>query len=306
MPINIPKGLPAQAVFQKENIFTMTEEQALHQDIRPLKIAILNLMPKKIETETQLLRLLGNTPLQVKIELLQTASYTSKNTSAEHLLKFYKTFNDIKAEFFDGLIITGAPVEQMPFEEVEYWSELKEIMEWSKSHVFSTMHICWGAQAGLRYHYGIDKLPLPEKMFGIFKHNVISPNHKLVRGFDEIYYAPHSRHTSSIDAQILSCDKLEVLSASEQAGINIIASRDDRQLFITSHSEYDRDTLATEYFRDVDKGLSIAVPQNYFPSDDPKESPSFIWRGHAHLLFLNWLNYYVYQETPFDFYKSEK
>lgn len=303
MPINIPKNLPAQAVFQAENIFTMTQERAASQDIRPLKIAILNLMPKKIETETQLLRLLGNTPLQVNIELLQTASYQSKNTSAEHLLKFYKTFDDIKGQFFDGLVITGAPVEQMPFEAVDYWDELKQIMEWSKTHVFSTLHICWGAQAGLYFHYGIDKLPLGSKMFGIFKHNVISPNHKLVRGFDEIYYAPHSRHTASIDKQILSCDKLEVLSRSDEAGINIIASRDDRQLFITSHSEYDRDTLATEYFRDINKGLKIDVPKNYFPSDNPKEKPNFIWRGHAHLLFSNWLNYYVYQATPFDFDK---
>ncbi|MEG0691649.1 MAG: homoserine O-succinyltransferase [Oscillospiraceae bacterium] len=304
MPINIPETLPARAVLENENIFVMNEERAAHQDIRPLKIAVLNLMPKKVETETQLLRLLGNTSIQVDIELLQTATYTAKNTSPEHLLKFYKTFYDIKDEYFDGLVITGAPVEHLKFEDVDYWDELIQIMEWSKNHVFSTMHICWGAQAGLYYHYGIGKKPLPQKMFGIFEHNVISPNHKLVRGFDEIYYAPHSRHTASIDSEINHCDKLEVLSSSKEAGINIIASKDDRQFFVTSHSEYDRDTLANEYFRDVDKGLSIAVPRHYFPNDDPKNSPPFIWRGHAHLLFTNWLNYYVYQNTPYDL-KSE-
>ncbi|MFZ2540024.1 MAG: homoserine O-succinyltransferase [Oscillospiraceae bacterium] len=304
MPINIPGTLPARAILENENIFVMSEERAAHQDIRPLRIAVLNLMPKKVETETQLLRLLGNTSLQVDIELLQTATYTAKNTAKEHLLKFYKTFNDIKDEYFDGLVITGAPVEHFKFDEVDYWEELVQVMEWSKNHVYSTMHICWGAQAGLYYHYGIGKNPLPQKMFGIFEHNVISPNHKLVRGFDEIYYAPHSRHTASIDSEITICDKLEVLSSSKEAGINIIASKDDRQFFVTSHSEYDRDTLATEYFRDIDKGLQIAVPQHYFPSDDPKNTPPFIWRGHAHLLFTNWLNYYVYQKTPYEL-KSE-
>lgn len=300
MPINIPETLPARAVLEKENIFVMSEERAAHQDIRPLKIAILNLMPKKIDTETQLLRLLGNTSLQVDIELLQTATHTAKNTAAEHLLKFYKTFKDIKNCYFDGLVITGAPVEHIPFEEVDYWNELVNVMEWSKTHVCSTMHICWGAQSGLYYHYGIDKKPLSQKMFGVFEHDVISPNHKLMRGFDEIYYAPHSRHTASIDSEILSCDKLEVLSLSKEAGINIIASKDDRQFFVTSHSEYDRDTLADEYFRDINKGLDIAVPHRYFPSDDPTKKPPFIWRGHAHLLFTNWLNYYVYQQTPYE------
>lgn len=304
MPINIQETLPAKAVLENENIFVMTQKRAACQDIRPLKIAILNLMPKKIETETQLLRLLGNTALQVDIELLQTASHTAKNTSPQHLVKFYKTFNDVKEEYFDGLVITGAPIEHLKFEEVDYWDELVKIMEWSKKHVYSTMHICWGAQAGLYHHYGIDKSPLPQKMFGIFKHHVIEPNHKLMRGFDEIYYAPHSRHTASIDTEILKCDKLEVLSLSKEAGINIIASKDSRQFFVTSHSEYDRDTLATEYFRDINKGLKIKVPQNYFPDDNSKNTPPFIWRGHAHLLFTNWLNYYVYQNTPYEL-KSE-
>lgn len=300
MPINIPGSLPAREVLEQENIFVMNEERAAHQDIRPLRIAILNLMPKKIETETQLLRLLSNTPLQVNIELLQTASYTSKNTSPEHLLKFYKTFDDIKDEAFDGLVITGAPVEQMAFEEVDYWKELVRVMEWSKTHVFSTLHICWGAQAGLYYHHGIEKKPLGEKMFGIFEHQVIAPSHKLMRGFDELYYAPHSRHTASIDEEIRNCAELMVLSQSEAAGINIIASKDDRRFYVTSHSEYDRDTLALEYFRDIEKGMQIAPPQNYFPQNNPKNPPSFIWRGHAHLLFLNWLNYYVYQAAPFE------
>lgn len=300
MPINIPEDLPARGILEKENIFVMSEERAAHQDIRPLKIAILNLMPQKIETETQLLRLLGNTPLQVGIELLQTASYTSKNTSSEHLLKFYKTFADVKDQCFDGLIITGAPVEQMNFEDVDYWNELVKIMEWSKTNVSSTLHICWGAQAGLYYHYGIGKHPLSSKMFGIFEHKVERPNHKLLRGFDERYYAPHSRHTCSNEDEILSCNQLCVLSVSPDAGINIVASKDSRRFFVTSHSEYDRDTLAAEYFRDINKGLPISVPINYFPNDDPTLPPDFIWRGHAHLLFLNWLNYFVYQKTPFE------
>lgn len=300
MPIKIPVELPAASILEKENIFVMTEERASHQDIRPLKIAILNLMPKKLETEAQLLRLLGNTPLQVDVTLLQTATHTPKHTSAEHLLKFYNTFDEIKNQKFDGLIITGAPVEQMPFEEVDYWAEMCEIMEWAKTNVFSTFHICWGAQAGLYYHYGIDKKPLPEKMFGVFKHKVLMPEHKLMHGFDEYYYAPHSRHTTSIDGDIEKCPELCVLSRSEIAGINIIASRDGRQFFITSHSEYDRDTLATEYFRDVNKNLPIKLPYNYFENDNPKNEVPFIWRAHAHLLFGNWLNYCVYQETPFE------
>ncbi len=300
MPIKIPETLPASSILENENIFVMNEERAEHQDIRPLKIAILNLMPKKIETETQLLRLLSNSPLQVEVELLQTATHTAKNTSAEHLLMFYKTFDEIKHMKFDGMVITGAPVEQMPFEDVDYWQELVKIMDWTKTNVCSTFHICWGAQAGLYYHYGIGKKPLDSKMFGVFEHEVIAPTHKLVRGFDEYYYAPHSRHTASIDDEIRACDKLEVLSCSKQAGINIIASKDNRQFFVTSHSEYDRNTLAEEYFRDVNKGLQIDVPLNYFPNDNAELPPSFIWRGHAHLLFSNWLNYFVYQQTPFD------
>lgn len=300
MPINVPEDLPARAVLENENIFVMSESRAMHQDIRPLKIAILNLMPKKLETEAQLLRLLSNTPLQVNIELLQTATYHAKHTSADHLLNFYKTIDDVKNEQFDGLVITGAPVEQMEFEQVDYWEELCRIMEWSKTNVFSTMHICWGAQAGLYYHYGIKKHELPQKMFGIFEHEVLMPKEKLVCGFDGTYFAPHSRHTASNEDEILNCSKLNVISHSEEAGINLIASKDERQIFITSHSEYDRETLASEYFRDKNKGLPIDVPKNYFPNDDDTKTPRFYWRGHAHLLFSNWLNYYVYQQTPFE------
>lgn len=300
MPIRIPEELPARTVLEHENIFVMTEERAEHQDIRPLRIAILNLMPKKLETEAQLLRLLGNTPLQVDVELLQTASHTAAHVSPEHLLKFYKTFPEIREQHFDGLIITGAPVEHLAFEEVDYWQELCAIMEWSRSHVYSTLHICWGAQAGLYYHYGVRKAPLPEKLFGIFRHTVISPSHRLMRGFDEEYSAPHSRHTASLESDLRACRVLEVLSRSEEAGANIIASKDGRQIFVTSHSEYDRETLREEYLRDREKGLPIALPQNYFPGNDPERKPPFIWRGHAHLLFSNWLNYFVYQQTPYD------
>ncbi len=300
MPINIPDTLPASRILEQENIFVMNEDRAAHQDIRPLRIAILNLMPKKIETETQLLRLLSNTPLQVDVELLLTATHASRNTPAEHLLKFYKTFADVKDDRFDGLIITGAPVEQMDFEEVDYWPELCSIMEWSKTHVYSTFHICWGAQAGLYYHYGIPKIPLPEKMFGIFSHYNLSPSHKLMRGFDEVFVAPHSRHTGIRQEDILADARLELLSYSDQAGPYLIASRDNRQIFVTGHSEYDRDTLAGEYRRDVDKGLSIQLPRNYFPQDDPARAVPHLWRSHAHLLYSNWLNYFVYQDTPFD------
>lgn len=300
MPINIKEDLPARAILEKENIFIMSEDRASHQDIRPLRIAILNLMPKKLETETQLLRLLGNTPLQVDVELLQTASHQATHVSAEHLLKFYKSFADIEEKRFDGLIITGAPVEQLAFEQVDYWEELCRIMEWSKHNVYSTLHICWGAQAGLYYHYQIEKEPLPQKIFGIYSHDVLAPNHMLMRGFDESYYAPHSRHTASLEEQLLSCEKLSVLSRSKEAGCNIIAAENGRQFFITSHSEYDRTTLAEEYLRDKEKGLPIAIPKNYFPEDNPKNLPRFLWRGHAHLLFSNWLNYYVYQQTPFE------
>ncbi|MBQ7082611.1 MAG: homoserine O-succinyltransferase [Oscillospiraceae bacterium] len=300
MPICIPDSLPAAHTLESENIFVMTQERATHQDIRPLKIGILNLMPTKIVTETQLLRLLSNSPLQIDIELIQTASHISKNTAAEHLFKFYRTFDDIKDELFDGFIITGAPVEQMEFEEVDYWPELCTFLEWTKSHVYSTLHICWGAQAALYYHYGIQKHPLPKKMFGVFEHDTLEPTHPLVRGFDEVFYAPHSRHTTIKKEDVLSCPKLQLLASSDEAGAYLIASRSGRQFFATGHSEYDRDTLATEYFRDVNKGLPIEVPKYYFKNDDPAEKILYRWRGHANLLFSNWLNYFVYQTTPYD------
>lgn len=300
MPIKIPDSLPAAKILDNENIFVMTEHRALHQDIRPLKIVILNLMPKKIETETQLLRLLGNSPIQVDIELLQTKSYTPKNTPSEHLLKFYKTFDDIKEERFDGMIITGAPIEQMEFEEVDYWEELCDIMEWSKTNVYSTMHICWGAQAGLYYHYGIHKHPLEQKMFGIFQHRLLLTNHPITRGFDELFYAPHSRHTTIHRQEIEKIPELEILASSDIAGVYMVGRKDGRQFFITGHSEYDRETLANEYFRDIEKGQTINVPENYFPNNDPHLSPVYTWRSHANLLFCNWLNYYVYQSTPYN------
>ena len=300
MPICIPDSLPAAHTLESENIFVMTQERATHQDIRPLKIGILNLMPTKIVTETQLLRLLSNSPLQIDIELIQTASHISKNTAVEHLFKFYRTFDDIKDELFDGFIITGAPVEQMEFEEVDYWPELCTFLEWTKSHVYSTLHICWGAQAALYYHYGIQKHPLPKKMFGVFEHDTLEPTHPLVRGFDEVFYAPHSRHTTIKKEDVLACPKLQLLASSDEAGAYLIASRSGRQFFATGHSEYDRDTLATEYFRDVNKGLPIEVPKYYFKNDDPAEKILYRWRGHANLLFSNWLNYFVYQTTPYD------
>lgn len=305
MPIRIAETLPARSVLEGENIFVMNEERATRQDIRPLRIAILNLMPKKIETETQLLRLLSNSSLQIDIDLLQTASYTSKNTSQEHLLKFYNTFEDVKEQYYDGLIITGAPVEHMPFEEVDYWNELCGIMEWSKTHVFSTMHICWGAQAGLYYHYGIPKIPLDQKMFGIYEHRILRYDNPLVRGFDEIFLAPHSRHTTVSTDAILQHPKLELLAVSEKAGPFLMASQDNRQLFITGHSEYDRLTLAGEYFRDLDKGLDIQIPYHYFPDDDSTQTPPFVWRSAANLIYANWLNYFIYQQTPFDLNKLE-
>ena len=300
MPICIPNSLPAAQTLESENIFVMTQERATHQDIRPLKIGILNLMPTKIVTETQLLRLLSNSPLQIDIELIQTASHVSKNTAAEHLFKFYRTFDDIKDEMFDGFIITGAPVEQMEFEEVDYWPELCTFMEWTKSHVYSTLHICWGAQAALYYHYGIQKHPLDQKMFGVFEHDTLEPTHPLVRGFDEVFYAPHSRHTTILKEDVLACDKLQLLASSDEAGAYLIANRSGRQFFATGHSEYDRETLSTEYFRDVNKGLPIEVPKYYFKNDDPTDKILYRWRGHANLLFSNWLNYFVYQTTPYD------
>jgi len=300
MPIKIPAGLPAGDILQAENIFVMDEKRAMQQDIRPLKLAILNLMPTKITTETQIIRLLSNTPLQVELTLLKTATHVSSNTSVEHMEAFYRTFADIRNEKFDGLIITGAPVENLDFQEVDYWDELCEIMAWSKKNVFSTLHICWAAQAGLWYHYGIPKYELKDKMFGVFHHVPLQPAHPLLRGFDEVFLAPHSRHTEVRREDILRCPKVEILSESVEAGIYIVASRKRRMFFVTGHSEYDAGTLAAEYFRDVNKGLPIALPKNYFPGDDPTLPPRNTWRGHAHLLFSNWLNYFVYQATPYD------
>ncbi|MCX7745899.1 MAG: homoserine O-succinyltransferase [Clostridia bacterium] len=300
MPIKIPDHLPAVEILNSENIFVMGEERAYHQDIRPLKIGILNLMPTKIVTETQLLRMLGNSPLQVDIVLLHPKSHTSKNTPEEHLVTFYKTFEDIADQKFDGLIITGAPVEQMEFEEVNYWEELKVIMEWSLHNVTSTLHICWGAQAGLYYHYGIPKYPLKEKMFGVFEHTFNIKNVKLLRGFDDLFLAPHSRHTEIRREDIEKVKELEILSESNEAGIYIVARKDGRQVFVTGHSEYDPLTLKAEYDRDISRGLNIAVPRNYFPENNPEKPPMVRWRGHSNLLFSNWLNYYVYQETPYD------
>lgn len=300
MPIKISNTLPAFTTLQNENIFVMKDDVASHQDIRPLRVAILNLMPKKIETETQILRLLSNTPLQVDIELVQTATHRSKNTSIEHLTKFYKTFDEIKDERFDALIITGAPVEQYPFEEVDYWQELCEIMKWSTTNVFCTMHICWGAYAGLYYHYGIPKHDLESKMFGVFPHRIEVQDHPLLKGFDEIFYVPHSRHTEVRRLDVERISMLKILTSSDMSGVHIIAEKHGRQFFITGHSEYDRLTLANEYFRDLDKGDKIDLPYNYFPDNDPTKPPLFTWRCHANLMFSNWLNYCVYQKTPFD------
>ena len=300
MPIRIPVTLPAAATLESEDIFVMDEQRASHQDIRPLKIVLLNLMPKKIETETQILRLLSNTPLQVDIELLQAATHVSKNTPEEHLITFYKTFSDIKDQKFDGMIITGAPIELMDYQDVDYWHELCEIMEWTKTNVFSTLHICWGAQAGLYYHYGVPKYALSQKMFGVFPHKVLQHNHQLVRGFDDVFYVPHSRHTEVRKEDILRCGQLEILTESEISGVHIVASKDGRQFFVTGHSEYDLYTLANEYFRDVKKKMKIQLPYHYFPDDNPEKLPNFIWKSHANLMFSNWLNYFVYQQTPYN------
>ena len=300
MPIKVQSNLPAIKVLESENIFVMPDEVALRQDIRPLKILILNLMPTKITTETQLLRLLGNSPLQVDIELLQMASHTSKNTSPHHLTTFYKTFDEIRNQTFDGLIITGAPVEQIPFEEVDYWEELCEIMEWSKHNVYSTFHICWGAQAGLYYHYGIQKYPLEEKLSGVYTHKVLTPFHPLMRGFDDTFDIPHSRYTTVRYEDIKKQLSLEVLAVSEQAGPAVIANKSGRQVFITGHAEYDRETLANEYYRDLNKGIDPNLPYHYFPDDDASLTPPMVWRSNATLLYTNWLNYFVYQATPYD------
>lgn len=300
MPIRVPEGLPATKIFDEENIFYMTSRRARSQDIRPLRMLLLNLMPKKSETETHLLRLVGNTPLQADIELLQMATHFSRNTPSEHLLEFYRVFGDVREERFDGMIITGAPVENLPFEQVDYWEELCGIMEWSKTHVFSTLHICWGAQAGLYYHYGIPKYPLVEKMSGIFEHRTLVEHHMLLRGFDDMFYAPHSRHTEVHAGDIAADPRLELLSVSDKAGVYLAANRSGRHIFALGHSEYDRMTLAGEYFRDKGKGLPIQIPYGYFPGDDPTKAPVHRWRSHANLLFSNWLNYFVYQRTPYD------
>ena len=300
MPIRIDNELPAKQKLEIENIFVMGNTRADTQDIRPLKIIILNLMPTKLETETQLLRLLSNSPLQIDIDFLQVATHEAKNVSKSHMDKFYNVFEDIKDNKYDGMIITGAPVEQMPFEEVDYWDELCKIMEWSKKNVYSVMHICWGAQAGLYYHYGIKKYPTDKKIFGIFPHFCLDDTHPLMRGLDDIYYVPHSRHTQIKRGDIAQIKDLQILSYSEDAGVHIVADMDCRKFFITGHSEYDRDTLAKEYFRDIDKGLKIDMPVNYFPKNDPKAVPKMTWRGTANLIFNNWLNYFVYQKTPYD------
>ncbi len=300
MPIKIPDKLPATSQLRRENIFVMSEKKAMHQDIRPLKIVIVNLMPTKITTETQLLRLLSNSPLQVEIDFLQMDSHTSKNTSQQHLAQFYKTFDEIKNAKYDGMIITGAPVENLEFEEVDYWEELVKIMEWSKTHVTSTLHICWAAQAGLYYHYGVPKYPLEKKCSGVFRHKINRRTAKLIRGFDNEFYAPHSRHTEVRREDIDKVKALEVLAESKEAGVYIVFTKGGRKIFVMGHSEYDANTLRDEYFRDLERGLNPTVPKNYFPNDDPTKKPIVRWRSHANLLFSNWLNYFVYQITPYD------
>ncbi len=300
MPIKIPNELPATKTLNDENIFVMSETRAGMQDIRPLKILLLNLMPTKIDTETQLSRLLGNTPLQVELTLIHTKSHQSKNTSQEHLLAFYKTFDDVCHENFDGMIITGAPVEHLEFEEVEYWQELCRIMEWTKTHVHSTFHICWGAQAGLYYHFGIKKYPLDKKMFGIFPHTADYKRSILLRGFDDVFMVPHSRHTTILREDVENVPEIKILASSEEAGIYAMATENGKQIFITGHSEYDAQTLNKEYTRDVNAGKPIEIPKNYFPDNDPSREPMVTWRSHANLLYSNWLNYFVYQTTPYD------
>ena len=303
MPIKIPNELPATRVLEEENIFVMTETRAITQDIRPLRILLLNLMPTKIDTETQLSRLLSNTPLQVELYLMHTATHKSQNVSEEHLTSFYRTFSEYKDEYFDGMVITGAPVEKMEFEDVDYWEELCEIMEWSKSHVHSTFHICWGAQAGLYYHYGVQNHMLDKKMFGIFPHKADYVRSILLRGFDDVFPVPHSRHTTVLLEDIEKVPELKILASSEEAGVYAISSKNGRQIFITGHSEYDRGTLEREYLRDKNAGLPIGVPKNYYPNDDDTKEPIVSWRSHANLLYSNWLNYFVYQTTPYDIKK---
>lgn len=305
MPIKIPNNLPASEILNKENIFIMNEDRAFHQDIRPLSIVLLNLMPIKITTETQILRLLGNSPLQVDVTLLYPVTHESKNTDEEYLIKYYETFENIKDKKFDGMIITGAPVEQLRFEEVDYFDELEDIMDWSLHNVYSTLHICWGAQAGLYHHFRIPKYPLASKMFGVFPHRVIKKNTQLLRGFDDLFYVPQSRHTEVKRNDIEKIEELEILSESDESGVYIVARKDGRQIFVTGHSEYDPLTLKWEYDRDVSKGLDISIPKNYYPDDNPSKTPVVRWRGHSNLLFSNWLNYYVYQETPYNLNEIE-
>ena len=300
MPIQIPNDLPAAEVLQSENIFVMPENRASTQDIRPLEIVLLNLMPTKITTETQLSRMLGNTPLQVKLELMHMSTHKSKNTSADHLLNFYKSFDEIKHRKFDGMVITGAPVELMDFEEVDYWPELCRIMEWSKTNVHSTFHICWGAQAGLYYHYGVPKHTLDKKLFGVFEHRADYKRSILLRGFDDVFWAPHSRHTTIHREDVEKIPGMKILASSEKAGVYAMSNKEGRQIFITGHSEYDSDTLLKEYFRDKNLGLAVELPENYFPQNDDTKEPIVRWRGHGNLLFSNWLNYFVYQTTPYD------
>jgi homoserine O-succinyltransferase len=300
MPIKIPDGLPAAEILNNEDVFIMNEGRASHQDIRPLSIVILNLMPNKIVTETQILRLLSNSPLQVDITLLYPETHRSKNTPEEYLVKYYDTFDDIKEKKFDGMIITGAPIEQMDFEQVDFWPELVKIMDWSQHNVYSTLYICWGAQAGLYHHFGVPKYPLSSKMFGVFPHTLNRKNIRLIRGFDDIFYVPHSRHTEVRREDIQKISELEILSESRESGVYLVGTKGGRQIFVTGHSEYDPLTLQSEYFRDVSSGLPINIPMNYFPDDDPEQPPIVKWRSHSNLLFLNWLNYYVYQETPFN------
>ncbi|MBR1820106.1 MAG: homoserine O-succinyltransferase [Clostridia bacterium] len=300
MPIKIPNSLPATGVLESENIFVITESRAISQDIRPLHILILNLMPTKVATETQLARMLGNTPLQVELELLQVRSHEAKNVSQRHMLAFYKTFDQVRHNKYDGMVITGAPVEHLPFEEVDYWEELCEIMEWSKRHVHSTFHICWGAQAGLYYHYGINKVPLDKKLFGVFPHRVERRSSILFRGFDDVFMVPHSRYTTILREDVEAVPALKILAASKEAGIYALATDQGRQVFVTGHSEYDPDTLEREYLRDKNAGIPIEMPKHYYPNDDDSQQPLVSWRGHANLLYSNWLNYFVYQNTPYD------
>ena len=302
MPIRVQNDLPVKEILEQENIFVMDEHRAMHQDIRPIKIGLLNLMPLKEDTELQILRSLSNTPLQVDVVFVNVSSHKSKNTSTSHLNKFYVSFEEIKDQRFDGFIITGAPVEQMPFEEVDYWEELKEIMEWTKTHVTSTMHLCWGAQAGLYYHYGIEKVQLDEKVFGVFEHRVKNRKTPLVRGFDDVFYAPHSRHTTVPTEAIEREEQLIILAESEEAGVFLTMSLDGKQIFVMGHPEYDRVTLNNEYMRDKNKGLEIALPKNYYPDDNFENRPLLTWRSHANNLYTNWVNYYVYQVTPYDLY----